>query len=83
MGSRLGLWGKGRNEPGPDRRLGSYGRGVLVLIPAPESHPRGKRGGGQGEGAAGARQGEAHEGRVHVRGEARHKGKDCNDTVGV
>ena len=41
-------------------RLGSYERGVLVLILAPGSRPRGERGGGQGEGVrrtgAGTRQ---------------------------
>jgi hypothetical protein len=64
-------------------RLGSCQWGMLVLILAPGSCPRGERGGGQGKGAADVGQGEANGGGVCVRCRTRQTGKDCSDTVGV
>jgi hypothetical protein len=64
-------------------RLGFYGRGILVLISAPGSLPRGERGGCQGEGVAGAGWGEIDEDGVRAHGGTRQTEKDCSDTVGV
>jgi hypothetical protein len=64
---------KGRGKPGADlrmgraARLGSYGRGMLILIPALGSHPHGERR-DQGEGAAGTGQAQTNGGGVRVRG---------------
>ena len=57
--------------------------GVLVLIPAPESHTRGERRGGQGEEAAGAGRDETDEDGVRVHGGMRQTGKDYSNSVGV